>query len=824
MLNKIKNIFKDEELEKEIQDLRQNQEVLEKNLSEKEFLYSELLRINTQTIQKNKDLEGSLVRERERNQNLKDEYVKKIVSEMDLNKELKNEKQELEKQILDLKAEFPKLEAAYSEEYQNRLKAKLKIEEEKFKEKVLELQNEYSVYFIKETEKFKLKLESVEKEKNELYVKDKEVQKKFEREKLELQEMLVLEKSAKENLSKEILDLKDKITNLKDLEVKLSEVESLYLSEILLKENLEKNLDLIEREKSELQKTLEQEKNEKLKTSEEIELLKNDILKFEEAYSNEILDKKKVLKELKDLEIVYENLEEDIVKEIKQKESLDEELMKAKIEIEKYRSKEYEMTKLNEKLLEEIKELKINVIKSENFKLEDNSEKMKITQETENLYSKEGCKQQDSEEKLENKKIEQEVEQVIQNPIEEIKSNWADKEKFLDSKDDLLGLLKTFEAKDFMEMYLEGKKRGILKSLKDKDFTNIMTRLKLKLPLTDMNLEKIENFYEELMNSMHSQESSLIEENLESNKDNEKDINLEDENKFEREEFDIESYTAKDWCRFYEIAKDFKVKDYLQKAIITLWKYEERDLMISDSQYATIRRNYSELYEVIKKFESEKNGVQKNYLKNISEDKENTLHEKSEENIEKVVEDDYRWNNYEVYSLNKSNLIPVILRFSLLDFQEMFSIGSKNGILNEMEKRQMANIITWVKLSTPLIRLNLEKIEVIYKKMMVKLFEKNHTLETIPNSFQQDIEKKPENEIVIYDDVLSVKNEEESEIQEKLKENIIKNFNSILEIGLKDGIINMKDLQEVNFDSEDDVYDIYEAVEILEERGIRINY
>ncbi|MGL5951243.1 MAG: hypothetical protein ACRCZH_07485, partial [Cetobacterium sp.] len=61
MLNKIKAIFKDEELEKEVGSLRES-------LMEREFLYNELSRTNIVTLQKNKDLENCLVEERRRNQ------------------------------------------------------------------------------------------------------------------------------------------------------------------------------------------------------------------------------------------------------------------------------------------------------------------------------------------------------------------------------------------------------------------------------------------------------------------------------------------------------------------------------------------------------------------------------------------------------------------------------------------------------------------------------------------------------------------------------------------------------------------------------------
>ncbi|MGL5702325.1 MAG: hypothetical protein ACRCW5_04210, partial [Cetobacterium sp.] len=603
--------------------------------------------------------------------------------------------------------------------------------------KVLELQNEYSVYFIKETEKFKLKLESVEKEKNELYVKDKEVQKKFEKEKSELQEMLVLEKSAKENLLKEILNLKDKLTKLeelKNLNYNLKEAKQEELLELLEKLKLEelKTKDLIAsyelKLKKELEK-LEQEKLKKINVLKESEVLRNKLVLFtklekelidlrrvkainnqekemlskqkdllseelknlnQKLIKSEDLRKKLEVKNLEDLRIKDKLLKEtteldkklkieldkqkneiqmsqsklnsliineeqvkmeewniksytkddlyklyEIAKELKVKEDIVKELFvlwryKAtnlkisdsqygvilknyfelheaitKFEMKKYgvnntkmnlkkessivdllnkvekellylrevrtkdnqekerlakerdlliqeiqsfnsklkevklsmteeikelsdklkveelkvkdltSSYELELKKKLEKLeleksakenlskeivnlkdkitkLEELEDMKAKLIKIENFKLQNNSEEIKVNKNLENnkneinqnIEEKEiqildHLIKEESKVKIEINEpkniMDEKLESVREIEAKELKNNWADKEKFLQNKNDLVGLLKTFEAKDFMEMYLEGKKRGLLKSLKDKDFTNIMT-------------------------------------------------------------------------------------------------------------------------------------------------------------------------------------------------------------------------------------------------------------------------------------------------------------------------------------------------------------
>lgn len=492
MLNKIKSIFKDGELEKEV-------EILRESLMEREFLYNELSRTNIFTLQKNKDLE---------------------------------------KDILNLKAEFPKLEAAYSEEYQKRLKSKLKIEEEKFEKKILELQNEYSTYFLKETEKFKLKIESIEKEK------------------IELQKALILEKSAKENLSKEILDLKDLLRERKETVQNLEDKKEVYM--------------------------FDSNKYGSWSNTEVYLLNKANLIPIISTFCLD--DFKEILLEGKKREVFSEAEKIQIANVIT--------WLKLNTPLAKLNVKKVEAIyiKLMESLLKE---------KSEN-KLENNK----------------------------NEKIEEtKIENVIQKKSEEVKSNWANKEKFLQNKDDLVGLLKTFEAKDFMEMYLEGKKRGVLKSLKDKDFTNIMTRLKLKLPLTDMSLEKIENFYEELMKDIHPEKISKNQKVVES---------IEEDHL--KEDFEIESYTACDWYKLYEIAKEFKVKEWLQKSIFIIARLKDSNSEVSDSQYAVIKRNYSDLYEIFEKFKSDKKNskITKITLKNS--EIENVVKSLSSEDWYKIFE------------------------------------------------------------------------------------------------------------------------------------------------------------------------------------------
>ncbi|MGL6099796.1 MAG: hypothetical protein ACRC0G_09265, partial [Fusobacteriaceae bacterium] len=220
--------------------------------------------------------------------------------------------------------------------------------------------------------------------------------------------------------------------------------------------------------------------------------------------------------------------------------------------------------------------------------------------------------------------------------------------------------------------------------VKDRDFSNVLTRLKLKLPLTIMSLEKLEVFYENLMKDIYI------------DKDSDKNV---------KEELEI---------------KEFNINPYI-----------------------------------------------KNKTNNFG-----------------------KWSDYEMYLLNRTKLSPIVLKLSLDDIKEIYSEAIKIGILTEMERRQMSNIITWLKFNTPLIKLNVKKLEEIYIKLMENLFEK-------------DAEKQKENNSIGV---------------------VEKTFEDIFNEGLKSGFVNMEDLKKVNFEAEDDVYDIYEAIEIMEDRGVRINY
>ncbi|MGL5051649.1 MAG: hypothetical protein ACRC6E_13635, partial [Fusobacteriaceae bacterium] len=257
---------------------------------------------------------------------------------------------------------------------------------------------------------------------------------------------------------------------------------------------------------------------------------------------------------------------------------------------------------------------------------------------------------------------------------------------------------------------LEGKKRGLLKIVKDRDFSNVLTRLKLKLPLTIMSLEKLEVFYENLMEDIYPQKTLRNAENI-----------LKTPIK---EEIEIQDFCIKS-----------KTKDKIN--------------------------NYGE------------------------------------------------WADYENYCLNKGNLITIITRFSLDDFEEIYSESVKRNILTQMEAAKILSVINWLKMDVPLVKLNIKKIEEIYCKIIQNLYEK----EDIPSEKNKILEIESNlSEVDCKEDINNI-------VEVKLK-----TFNDISNQGLKEGFVEMKELEGISFDNEDEIYDIYEAIEMLQKRGVRINY
>lgn len=114
-----------------------------------------------------------------------------------------------------------------------------------------------------------------------------------------------------------------------------------------------------------------------------------------------------------------------------------------------------------------------------------------------------------------------------------------------------------------------------------------------------MSLEKIEPFYENLMNDIHKNkiQNTKCTQNLKIEKDVDKD---------EEEFFEIEKYSMKDWHKLYELSKDDKnISEWLRKYIFTLSKYVQNNLEITQNQYKVIKNNYALLYPLMRKIKKD---------------------------------------------------------------------------------------------------------------------------------------------------------------------------------------------------------------------------
>ena len=95
-----------------------------------------------------------------------------------------------------------------------------------------------------------------------------------------------------------------------------------------------------------------------------------------------------------------------------------------------------------------------------------------------------------------------EVDKVQKNKRGSSNLKWNNHEEFIKNKDNLIEYLKSFSSEDFQNIYLQVKEKGIIKKAQEKYFSNILIRIKWKLPLTSMDIEKIEPLYKELMNQL----------------------------------------------------------------------------------------------------------------------------------------------------------------------------------------------------------------------------------------------------------------------------------------------------------------------------------
>ena len=477
------------------------------------------------------------------------------------------------------------------EEIEN-LKQSYKFLEEKFeKEKKDRIRALNDLYLkSKETDLLKSKCEileedkvKLEKEVSNLKGKNLNLQAEVEKAKSSLEESIsnlqtknfTLEaelKEEKSSLIKEISDLKDKIERekkeknnaLSDLYHKNNEINILELKY----EEIEKNISILEEEKSSLKNETLSLKDLELKLLKKMSCLKEENLNFKSKKST-------LEKELSKLQAKNFDLEEQLKKERERKENLRPEsesndkksilekeisylkeknwILENQLDEEKSKLEEI-VSKLKEKNLilenqlrkeDEIhEELKIKVTISElkykkekdynieiTKQLESYKEKLKIAEKSfEKLSKSENSLEIEEKDKKDKKDKNEEIEEVkeikeestinvekevvkrkIKNEsIDSPKLKWNDYNEFLKNENKLLDFLKTFSKEDIKDIYLQAIKREIIKKSQEKYFFNIFTRIKLNLPLTKMDLEKIVPFYRELIGQLKEENAFEI--------------------------------------------------------------------------------------------------------------------------------------------------------------------------------------------------------------------------------------------------------------------------------------------------------------------------
>lgn len=225
---------------------------------------------------------------------------------------------------------------------------------------------------------------------------------------------------------------------------------------------------------------------------------------------------------------------------------------------------------------------------------------------------------------------------------------------------------------------------------------------------------------------------------------------------------------------------------------------------------------------------------------------------KLENAIKKQNSTNLKWDNYKDFLNNRFNLIEFLKTFSSEDFQNIFFQVKDKRIIKKVQEKFFSNILIRLKLKLPLTNMDIEKIIPLYKELMEILYEEGYfekKIEAISNSnndltvneniseatqAKEEIQEEPISLVENNDDITET-DVEEVEVIERIENskietlaepvtNTIKNFNDLLNFGIKTGEINIEDLKNIDYENEVNVYDIYEAIEILEERGIRIIY
>ncbi|MGL5797329.1 MAG: hypothetical protein ACRCYT_03900, partial [Cetobacterium sp.] len=368
MLKKIKDIFIKE-------NFKEKAEKLQNKISEKEKIYSDILKVN-------RSLTLKIVESEANNENLKKQLTEKIVSEINLKnyfeKELIKKSEEISFSVSQTSNIYKKIESDKNnfllkidsldkwnlklKEKEQELLTKIKILEEKIDH--LTLEKEKNIQKKEYIELEKLYSEEIF-QKNELLQKLKD--KKQIKDNLEFENKDL--KKEKEELLKKSLMLEEKINDLMKVKKEYIELQGHHSEEVSQKNELLQELKDKKQIKDNLEfenKDLKKEKEELLKKSLMLEEKINNLMKVKKEYielqgqhSEEVSQKNELLEKLK----VKEKNEEDfkISKEVIR-------LNKINLALENY--SENKINKIKTQKIELEKELKNFIIYSENLEKE----------------------------------------------------------------------------------------------------------------------------------------------------------------------------------------------------------------------------------------------------------------------------------------------------------------------------------------------------------------------------------------------------------------------------------------------------------------------
>lgn len=708
MLDKIRSIFKNDALEKEIDSLKQNEAILKRRLFEKDFVYDKLLKNKNEILTQKEELDSLLLKEKSTIEKLKDEYIKQIVMKVNLIKNITGEKNNLEDKLnLEIKEkELLEKKILNLEKIRNETQIYLKNQNKRM---ILNILNQ--VIFLKEFDKklnnlkieYELKLELLKKELSlkELEIKNLKITHNFElKDKIK---KVNLENENKNILTKELDETKRQNLELLKSSVNLNYIEEKESLEVETTQNLFLGKWADKKQFIKNQKKL-------------IDLLKSfNLDDFNEMYLEG--QKRGILKYNyeKGLSNIISRLKLDLILT----QSILERVIPFYIELINSLEEDVRVEYLNQNLILELGEWStrkiyisskkdpINTVLKFNLKDFDNmysfSKKENILLESEMrylLYVIEWLKKKKPLIYLDLEKISKIYTKIIECSIknkQSFQNKVLNRELKESNKKEFNTSIDYFKIQDFKEFYLETKKINFLNSVEERHLLNIISLLEIGRKPSNLSLEKISKSYQNFINLLNkSQKQSLNskfnienysskecffiyeklkgnraipkwyrlfilalgrqkEEGLEiteyqykiskayslelskiikeiKNKDIvefiltdsfeeevisenfkpkeekkiEKPVVRSSEKKSSDTKFQIEDYTEDELYRIYEIAKEFQVKNWIQNSLYTLWKYKSTNSKIFSNQYTAIRKNYSELYEVIKKFESEK--------------------------------------------------------------------------------------------------------------------------------------------------------------------------------------------------------------------------